>query len=76
MKSNIMVLTDFPGGSVVKNLRTMQETQVRCLDGEDPLEKEMANLQYSCLGKLMDRGAGRLQFMRSQRVKHDLATKQ
>ena len=76
MKSNIMVLKDFPGGSVVKNLRTMQETQVRCLDGEDPLEKEMANLQYSCLGKLMDRGAGRLQFMGSQRVKHDLATKQ
>ena len=76
MKSNIMVLKDFPGGSVVKNLRTMQETQVRCLDGEDPLEKEMANLQYSCLGKLMDIGAGRLQFMRSQRVKHDLATKQ
>ena len=57
-------------------LQESKETQVRCLDGEDPLEKEMANLQYSCLGKLMDRGAGRLQFMRSQRVKHDLATKQ
>ena len=76
MKSNIMALKDFPDGSVVKNLLTVQETQVRSLDGEDPLEKEMANLQYSCLGKLMDRGAGRLQFMRSQRVKHDLATKQ
>ena len=52
-----MALKDLPGGSVVKNLPTMQETRVRSLDGEDPLEKEMANLQYSCLGKLMDRGA-------------------
>ena len=26
----------------VKNLPVMQETQVRSLDGEDPLEKEMA----------------------------------
>ena len=32
----------FPGGSVVKNLPAKQETQVRSLDWEDPLEKEMA----------------------------------
>ena len=32
----------FPGGSAVKNLPAMQETQVRSLGGEDPLEKEMA----------------------------------
>ena len=32
----------FPGGSVVKNLPAMQETRVRSLDWEDPLEKEMA----------------------------------
>ena len=32
-------------------------------------------LQYSCLGNPMDRGAGRLQFMGSQRVRHDLVTK-
>ena len=35
----------FPGGSMVKNLPTMQETQetwVRSLGQEDPLEKEMA----------------------------------
>ena len=31
----------------------MQETQVRSLGQEDPLEKEM----YSCLGNPMDRGA-------------------
>ena len=35
-----------------------QETQVRSLGGEDPLEKEMATpLQYSCLGNPMDRVA-------------------
>ena len=33
---------DFPGGSVVKCLPAMQETQVRSLGWKDPLEKEMA----------------------------------
>ena len=32
----------FPGGSGVKNLPAMQETQVPSLGGEDPLEKGMA----------------------------------
>ena len=32
----------FSGGSVVKNLLAMQETRVRSLGREDPLEKEMA----------------------------------
>ena len=32
----------FPGGSVVKNLPAMQETWVRSLGQEDPLEKGMA----------------------------------
>ena len=31
----------FPSGSVVKKLPTKQETQVRSLGQEDPLEKEM-----------------------------------
>ena len=31
----------FPGGSVVKNPPAMQDTQVRSLGREDPLEKEM-----------------------------------
>ena len=35
-------VASFPGGSVVKNLPAMQETRVRSLGGEDPLEKEMA----------------------------------
>ena len=32
---------DFPGGSAVKNLPAMQETQVQSLGWEDPLEREM-----------------------------------
>ena len=48
----------FPGGSVVKNHLPMQETQVRSLGWEDPLEKGIGNpLQYSCLGNPIDRGA-------------------
>ena len=30
---------DFPGGSVVKNLPAVQETQIQSLGQEDPLEK-------------------------------------
>ena len=40
----------------------MQETQdalVPSLGQEDPLEKKMATLQYSCLENAMDRGAWR-----------------
>ena len=33
---------DFPDGLVIKNPLAMQETRVRSLGGEDPLEKEMA----------------------------------
>ena len=32
----------FPGGSVVKNLPAMLESQVQFLGWENPLEKEMA----------------------------------
>ena len=50
---------DFPSGSVVKNLPAMQETQetsVRSLGQEDPLEEEMQPTPV-CLGNAMDRGA-------------------
>ena len=48
----------FPGGSVVKNPSSMQETRVRSLGREDPLEKEMAT-RSSILAweNPMDRGA-------------------
>ena len=46
----------FPDGSVVKNLPTMQETQIRPLGQEDPLEGGHGNpLQYSCLENPTDR---------------------
>ena len=38
----------------VKHLPTMQETQVRSLGQEDPLEKDGNALQYSCLENPMD----------------------
>ena len=41
---------------MVKNLPTVQETQVRFLVQEDPLEKGMAILQHSRLEHPMDRG--------------------
>ena len=34
-------LWGFPGGSVIKNLPAIQETNVQSLGQEDPLEKEM-----------------------------------
>ena len=41
----------------VKNLLAMQETQVQSLGREDsPGEGNENPLQYSCLGKSMDRG--------------------
>ena len=62
----------FPGGPVVKNLPVGQETQemwVRCLNQEDPLEKEMAN-QSSILAWeiLWTEEPGELQSMGSQKI--------
>ena len=50
------MLWGFPGGSTVKNPPAMQETQVRSLGWEDPLEKEMATHSriLACLGNPMD----------------------
>ena len=52
---------------MVKHLPTLQETQVRSLGQEDPLEKEMAThwkIPWT-------EEHGRLQSMGSQRVGHD-----
>ena len=48
----------------VKNLPAMQETWVRFLHQEDPLEKEMAT--HSCLENPMNRGAWQAKSMGSQ----------
>ena len=57
---------------MVKRLPTMQETQVRSLGQEDPLEKEMATHSSSLAWKIpwMEEPGG-LQSMGSQRVGHD-----
>ena len=56
----------------VKNLPVMQETWVRNLGWEDPLEKEMAT-HSSILAWRIPRTEepGRLQSMGLQRVEHD-----
>ena len=57
---------------MVKNLLAMQETWVRSLGGEDPLEKDMAThssvLAWRIHGQMEP---GELQSMGSQRVGHD-----
>ena len=60
---------------MVKGLPAMQETQVRFLGQEDPLEKEMAT-HSSMLAWRIPRSEepDRLQSLGSQRVGHDLAT--
>ena len=62
---------------MVKNLLAMQETWVQPLVQEDPLEKEMAT-HSSILAWRIPRTEepGRLQSVGSQRVRHDIATKQ
>ena len=48
----------FPVAQLAKNLPAMQETWVRLLVKEDPLEKEMAtHSSIICLENPMDRGA-------------------
>ena len=56
----------------VKHLPALQETQVRSLAGNDPLEKEMAT-HSSILAWKTPRmeEPGRLQSIGSQRVRHD-----
>ena len=59
----------------VKNLPAVQETQVRSLDQEDPLEKELATHSSPLAWKIpWTEEGGRLQSMELQRVGHDRAT--
>ena len=59
----------------VKRLPAVQETRVRSLGWEDPLEKEMATHSSTLAWKIpWTEDARRLQSMRSQRVRHDWAT--
>ena len=57
---------------MVKNLPTMQETQVRSLGGEDPLQEEMATHSSILAWRILwTEESGGLQSVGSQRVRHD-----
>ena len=60
------------GAQVVKNPPAMRETSVRSLGREDPLEEGMAT-HYSTLAQriLWTEESGGLQYMGSQRVRHN-----
>ena len=66
-----------PGGSVGKGLHAILETWVQTLGQKDPLEKAVAT-HSSILAWEIPRTEepGRLQSMGSQRVGHNLVTKQ
>ena len=71
------VSSGFPGGLVEKNLpANAGNTSLIPGSGRFPGEGNDNPLQYSCLENLMDRGAWWAQSIGSQRVGHDLATKQ
>ena len=60
---------------MVKRLSAMQETPVRSLGWEDPLEKETAVHSSTLAWKIPQTEEPReLQSVRLQRVRHDLAT--
>ena len=65
----------FPGGSVVKNPPATlepQETQVRSLGREDPLEEDMATHSSILAWRISwTEEPGGLQSMGSQRVRHN-----
>ena len=62
----------FPAAQTVKNPPAMQETWVRSLGWEDPLEVEMATRSIILAGESpRTEEPGRLQSIRSQTVRHD-----
>ena len=66
-----------PGGSAVKNLTAKQETGVRSLGQENPLEKEIATHSSILAWEILwTEKPGRLQSISHKRVGHNLVTKQ
>ena len=74
---NIVLVLPYMVAQRLKHLPAMWETRVRSLGREDPLEKEMATHSSSLAWRIpwMEEPGG-LQSVGSQRVRHDLATKQ
>ena len=60
---------------LVKNLPAIQETWVRSLGREDPLEEETATHSSTLAWRIpRTEESGGLQYMGSQRVRHDSVT--
>ena len=79
MVFELQVSNEFNQGSLVaqrvKHLPAEQETRVRSLGWENPLEKEMATHSSTLAWKIpWTEEPGRLQSMGSQRVRHNPAT--
>ena len=67
-----MVSWSFPSGLEVKNLPTMQETEVQSLSQKDPLEQEIATHSRILAWKNSWTGdTGGPQSVGSQRIGHD-----
>ena len=74
MKLRLRLSRSFPGGSVVKNLPVAQETQVRSLGQEDPLEKEMVTHSSILAWRIpWTEELGRLLSVGSKKVGYDWA---
>ena len=71
-KTMLLTVWDFPVTQTVKSLPAMQETWIRSLGQEDPLEEGMA-IHSSILAWRIPwtEEPGGLQSMGSQRVRHD-----
>ena len=71
------LILGFLVAQTVKNLPAMQQAQVQSLGCEDPLEKGMATHSDILVWEILwTEEPGGLQSTVSQRVQHDLATKQ
>ena len=71
------IIRDFPNGSVIKNSLASAGDTVRSLGREDPLEEEMATHSSILAWEISwTEEPGGLQSMVSQRIRHDLLTKQ
>ena len=65
-------VSGFPGGSAVKNLPAMQETQVQSLGQEDLLEEGMATHSSTLAERIpLTEEPGILQSIGSHRIGHD-----
>ena len=76
-RKNLLRWWGVPGGSAVKNIPAKQETWVRSLGGEDPLDEEMATYSSILAWRApWPEQPGKPQSTGSRRIRHDLEPKQ